>query len=259
MLFDLRGRGRRRTVQTVYIGLALLLGVGLIGFGIGGGFGGGGLLNAASNNEGSGGTSYASQIKRLQKLTGQQPNNIGAWERLTSAQLHEAGGEAYVSNGGPTAKGRELFSQTAVSWERYLALNPPQPSVPLDKAMLRLFGEEGLNRPASAVEVLQIVVAAEPDNAAYYSLLAQYAYKAHNVRVGDLAAAKAVKLAPPEQRARVKTELEAAKKSPAGGETLTGTTNGKTFTVKSNGKGGYSGAVPQGTSTTPGSSTPAKK
>ena len=259
MLFDLRGRGRRRTVQVLYTGLALLIGLGLIGFGIGGGFGGGGLLNAASNNEGSGGTSYASQIKRLQKLTRQQPNNIGAWERLTSAQLHEAGGEAYVGNGGPTAKGRELFAQTAVSWERYVALNPPQPSVPLAKSMLRLFGEEGLNRPASAVEVLQIVVAAEPDNAAYYSLLAQYAYKAHNVRVGDLAAAKAVKLAPPEQRARVKTELEAAKKSPAGGETLPGTTNGKTFTVKSNGKGGYSGVVPQGTSTTPGSSTPAKK
>ena len=259
MLFDLRGRGRRRTVQTIYLGLALLMGIGLVGFGIGGGFGGGGILSGVGNSEGSGSASYASQIKKLQKQTLRQPNNIGAWERLTNAQLHEAGGEAYVSNGGPTAKGRELFSQTAVSWERYLALNPPQPSVPLAKAMLRLFGEEGLNRPASAVEVLQIVVAAEPDNAAYYSLLAQYAYKAHNVRVGDLAAAKAVKLAPPEQRARVKTELEAAKKNPAGGETLTGTTNGKTYTVKSNGKGGYSGVVPQGTSTTPGSSTPAKK
>src|SRR2546430_1196923 len=116
MLFDLRGRGRRRTVQTVYIGLALLLGVGLIGFGIGGGFGGGGLLNAASNNEGSGGTSYASQIKRLQKLTGQQPNNIGAWERLTSAQLHEAGGEAYVSNGGPPAQGRRPPWRCCRSW-----------------------------------------------------------------------------------------------------------------------------------------------
>ncbi|TMK97045.1 MAG: hypothetical protein E6G34_13010 [Actinobacteria bacterium] len=259
MLFDLRGRGRRRTVQTIYLGLALLMGIGLVGFGIGGGFGGGGILSGVGNSEGSGSASYASQIKKLQKQTLRQPNNIGAWERLTNAQLHEAGGEAYVSNGGPTAKGRELFSQTAVSWEHYLALNPPKPSVPLAKEMLRLFGEEGLNRPASAVQVLQIVVAAEPDNAAYYSLLAQYAYKARNTRVGDLAAAKAVKLAPPEQRARVKTELQAAKKSPSGGETLTGTTNGKTFTVKSNGRGGYSGAVPQSTSTTPGSSTPAKK
>ncbi len=42
MLFDLRGRGRRRTVRVIYTGLALLMGVGLVGFGIGGGFGGGG-------------------------------------------------------------------------------------------------------------------------------------------------------------------------------------------------------------------------
>ena len=32
MLFDLRGRGRRRVVQVVYLGLALLLGGGLVLF-----------------------------------------------------------------------------------------------------------------------------------------------------------------------------------------------------------------------------------
>ena len=37
MLFDLRGRHRRRAVKVIYIGLALLIGVGLVGFGIGGG------------------------------------------------------------------------------------------------------------------------------------------------------------------------------------------------------------------------------
>ena len=34
MLFDLRGRGRRRTVKIVYITLALLMGGGLVLFGI---------------------------------------------------------------------------------------------------------------------------------------------------------------------------------------------------------------------------------
>ena len=37
MLFDLRGRGRRRTVQVIYIGLAILMVGGLLLFGIGGG------------------------------------------------------------------------------------------------------------------------------------------------------------------------------------------------------------------------------
>src|ERR1700716_2191814 len=104
MLFDLRGRGRRRTVRVIYMGLALLMGVGLVGFGIGGGFGGGGLLNAASNNEGAGSASFSSQIKKYKKLTTQQPTNISAWENLTRAQLHEAGGEAYVSNSQVTPK-----------------------------------------------------------------------------------------------------------------------------------------------------------
>ena len=53
MLFDLRGRGRRRAVRYLR-GLAVLIGVGLVGFGVGGGLGGGGgLLNAANSNEGS--------------------------------------------------------------------------------------------------------------------------------------------------------------------------------------------------------------
>ncbi len=95
MLFDLRGRGRRRTVQVIYVGLALLIGVGLVGFGVGGGFGGGGLLSSLTSNEGSSGASFPAQIKKYKKLTEQQPSDVNAWEQLTLARLHEAGGEAY--------------------------------------------------------------------------------------------------------------------------------------------------------------------
>jgi hypothetical protein len=244
MLFDLRGRGRRRAVKVIYVGLALLVGVGLIGFGIGGGLGGGGLLNAASENEGSGGASFSSQIKKYEKLVKKQPSNVAAWQKLTAAQLHEAGGEAYVNatTGAPTAKGKELFSKASRSWERYLALNPPKPSIELAKLMLRVYGAEGLNQAASAVQVLQLVVAAEPKNASYYAALAEYAYKAKNARVGDLASRKAVSLAPTSDRARVKTELEAVKKSPEG-ETLTTTTNGTTYTGKANGSSGFVGTA----------------
>jgi hypothetical protein len=241
MLFDLRGRHRRRAVKVIYIGLAALIGGGLILFGIGtGGGGGGGLLNAASENEGSGGTSFANQIKKYEKTIKKQPNNVVAWEKLTLAQLHEAGGEAYVNatTGAPTAKGKELFNKASRSWESYLALNPPKPSTELAKLMVRVYGPEGLNQPASAVQVLQLVVANEPKNASYYAQLAEFAYKAKNTRVGDLASTKAVSLAPSAQRARVKTELEAVKKNPAGGgETFTTTTNGTVYTGKANNSG----------------------
>jgi len=244
MLFDLRGGHRRRAVKAIYVGLALLIGGGLILFGVGAGTGGGGLLNAATENEGSGGASFASEIKKYEKQTRKQPANVVAWERLTKAQLHESGGEAYVNpqTGAPTSKGRELFSQAARSWERYIALNPPKPSLELAKLMLRVYGAEGLNQPASAVQVLQLVVAAEPNNASYYAALAEYAYKAKNARVGDLAMEKAVKLAPAADRKRVKTELESVKKSPEG-PILTTTTNGTVYTGKANGEGGFQGTA----------------
>lgn len=260
MLFDLRGGHRRRAVKVIYVGLALLIGGGLILFGVGAGSGGGGLLNAATENEGSGSASYANQIKKYEKQTKRQPTNTVAWEQLTKARLHEAGGEAYVNpqTGVATAKGRELFSQAARSWERYLALNPPSPSLELAKQMVSLYGVGGLNQPASAVQALQIVVAAEPKSASWYAQLAQYAYKAKNTRVGDLATTKAVALAPAAERARVKKELEAVKKSPEG-ETFTTTTNGTVYTGKSNGKGGIEahpvGPAPQPSTNSTGTSS----
>ena len=194
-------------------------------------------------------SSFSDQIKKYTKLTQQQPGNVAAWEKLTDAQLHEAGGEAYVTRTGITSKGKELFSQVAQSWNHYLALNPPKPNSELAQRMVTVFGEEGLNDPAAAVQVLQIVVAARPTSAALYASLAQYAYKAKNVRVGDLASEKAISLAPAAQRPRLKTELAALRKSPGGGETFTTTTNGKTYTGK---------AGPNGTLTaTSAGSTPA--
>ena len=222
MLFDLRGRGRRRTVRVIYGGLALLIGAGLVFFGVGAGVGGGGLLNSLSGNEGSNSASFANQIKKYQKLTQQQPSSVYGWERLTLAQLHEAGGEAYFANQRLTAKGRELFGQTAQSWTRYIALKPHKPNVEIAQEMVRVFGEEGLNEPSEAVKVLQIVTAARPESAALYAALAQYAYKAHNTRIGDLATVKAVALAPSAQRKQLKTQLAAIKAHPNGTESATG-------------------------------------
>jgi hypothetical protein len=242
MLFDLRARGRQRTVKIVYIGLAVIFLLGFVGLGVGGGLGSSGILSGLTGNEGSSSASFASQIKKYQKLTQQQPGNLSAWENLTKAQLHEAGGEAYVTRSGEvTSKGRELFSQAARSWSSYIALNPPKPNAELAQLMLNVYGASGLNQPAQAVQVLQIVVAARPTSAALYSQLAIYAYKAKNVRLGDLSAEKAVSLAPTAQRVRLKKELAEVKTNPSGEKTYTTTTNGKTYVGKLNSKGELNG------------------
>jgi hypothetical protein len=241
MLFDLRGRGRRRAVKVIYSGLGLLMAVGLVGFGIGGGVGGGGILNAASNGEGGGGgNSFANQIKKYDKIVKQQPTNLTAWQKLTEAQVHEAGGEKYLTSNGLTSKGRELFRAASESWSRYIALNPPKPSDKLAKTVLLLYGPGALNEPKKAVEVLQIIVADNPESAAYYSELAEFAYKAHNPRTGDLASSKAVSLAPATDRVRIKKELEEVKKAPEG-QTFTTVTNGKTYAVKEAPNGTFTG------------------
>ncbi len=237
MLFDLRGRGRRRTVRVIYGGLALLIGAGLVFFGVGAGVGGGGLLNSLTGNEGSNGASFSAQIAKYKKLTEKQPSSAYAWEQLTLAQLHEAGGEAYFANQRLTAKGRALFGQTAQSWSRYIALKPAKPNAQLALQMERVFGEEGLNEPAEVVKVLQIVIPAKSESppqyqASLYAALAEYAYKARNPRIGDLATTKALALAPAAQRKLLKTQLAAIKAHPNGTEAATsggqaaGTTTG---------------------------------
>jgi hypothetical protein len=261
MLFDLRGRGRRRSVRIIYMGLALLFAVGFVGFGVGVGGGGGGIINSLTGNEGSGGTTYASEIKKYRKLTQRQPGNVSAWEHLLNAQLHEAGNEAYVTRTGQlTSKGKELFAQIARTWNSYLALDS-KPNSELAQRVVPVFGEEGLNEPAAAVQVLQIVVAARPTSVSLYASLAAYAYKAHNTRVADLAAQKAISLAPASERQRLKTQLAAMKKSPNGSEEAATSQSGQKFTVKRSPNGSIT-ATPTRSPTTSSTTTtqlPAKK
>jgi hypothetical protein len=253
MLFDLRGRGRRRTVQVIYGGLALLIGAGLVLFGVGAGIGGGGILNSLTGSEGSSSASFSAQIEKYKKLTHKNPSDVYAWEQLTLAQLHEAGGEAYVVDNKLTSKGKELYAQIAHSWNNYIALNPPHANVEIAQEMVRVFGEEGLNEPAEAVKVLQIVTAARPESASLYAALAEYAYKSHNTRIGDLASEKAVALAPASQRKELKTELAEIKKNPTGSSSsaasATSATGSGSATV--NGASGGGGTVTIGGKTYP--------
>jgi hypothetical protein len=243
MLFDLRARGRRRTVQVVYLGLAILFGLGFIGFGVGGGFGGGGVLEGLfGKEEGSNSSSFTKQVSAAETRTRKYPGEAAAWAALADARVHEANGSEFYDEANQqfTAKGKELLAKSAIAWNRYVALNPSKPNITVAQDMLRVFSEEGLNQPASAVQVMQLVIAAKPPSAALYGRLAAYAYEAKNPRVGDLATQKTVSLTPTAQRSKVAAELERIKKNPTrnpSNETYSATTNGKVYTVKVGAKG----------------------
>src|SRR2546430_12155264 len=91
MLFDLRGRGRRRTVQTIYVTLAILMGGGLVFFGIGGNTSGG--LFDAFKSGGSGGGSgvFSKQAAQAEKTLKGNSHDVAARALLARARLQQAG------------------------------------------------------------------------------------------------------------------------------------------------------------------------
>jgi hypothetical protein len=266
MLFDLRGRGRRRTVQVVYLGLAILFLLGFVGFGVGVGGGGGGIFNALTENGGSNSASFAGKVAAAQKRTKSHPGEAAAWAALAEAQLHQASESEYsnaTSETEPyTAKGKALLAKISNAWQTYLRLEPHHPSSELATRMANtVYIEQGLALPAEGMRAMQIEIASRPPSASLYSALAEYAYKAGNTRVGDAAASKAVKLAPSTERKRVKKYLAEIKKAPLSharvsiskepNGTYVATQAGKTYPVKPNGKGGFTGTVGKSTASAP--------
>jgi hypothetical protein len=229
MLFDLRGAGRRRTVKTVYLGLALLMFVGFVGFSIGSSGLGGGLLDVFTQNGGGGGSSgtgrFQTQVRQAQAQTRTHPDDPAAWAALAGARVRLAGvGDNFdTAKSDYTAKGRTVLQGAASAWNQYLNLNPKHPDERLARQMLQAF--VALNQPAGAVTAQDIVTRTDPTSSTF-AQLAVYAYQAGQTRKGDLASAKAVSLAPKGQRKTLKSQLAAAKSQAAASSTGSGSSNG---------------------------------
>jgi hypothetical protein len=225
MLFDLRGRGRRRVIQVIYLGLAILMGGGLVLFGIGGNTSGG-LFDAFSSDNGGGSTtsSYTKQIESTQKQIDANPQNAAAWARMASLRLAEGG-----ANGGfdQDADGLKDFRQASTAWERYLTLKPAKVDQSVARQMINVYGTSGLNVPDKAVGVMDLIIdQTQPPEADLYKQYALLAFTAGQTRKGDLAVDKAVSLSPSADRKQVRSALESLKAQAdqaAGGAGTTGT------------------------------------
>jgi hypothetical protein len=238
MLFDLRGRGRRRTVRIVYSGLALLFFLGFVGFGVGS-FGGGGVAELlGGKGSGGGGEGYESQVKAAKKLTVHQPNNPAAWTALIHASLLQAGtGENYSKTEEAfTAKARPLLAQVQEAWQHYLKLEPHHPSSEVASEVMRIYDPAtgGISDPAAGAHALKIEIAGRAPSATLYYELAVLSYQAKNQREGDRASAKAIALAPSSEKGILKSYLAKAKegKSPTEAASTAGAANGaETVTI----------------------------
>jgi hypothetical protein len=218
MLFDLQGK-RRRVVQGTYLVLAVLLGGGLVLFGVGSGNSGGGLLDAITGKNSNSGSAVNStvnkRIKADEKAVSLNPKNTAALEDLVRSHYQLATDDADPNTGAFGTTGKAELQKAANAWQRYVGV-AQKPNDSLAGLMLNAYSEGGLNKPPQAAQAAELVAAARPSAVAYLQLT-QYAAKAGQTRTAALAGQKAIELAPKSQKALVRQQVAAAKASAAAG------------------------------------------
>jgi hypothetical protein len=208
MPLDVFGRGRRRTVRIVCSSLALLSLLGFAAFLVGS-IGRNGIVELLG-----GGIDYKSQVTAARELTVQQPEEPTAWSKLIHATLLQARtGANYKSTSGSfTAKAWPLLIQIQEAWHHYLKLRLHHASPDVASEALQIYETiGGISNPTAAFEVWKVKVADSPPSVSRYANLAVAAYAANNLRAGDLAAKKAMMLAPASEYTHLKRELTSVK------------------------------------------------
>jgi hypothetical protein len=236
MLFDLRSRGRRRAIQAVYLFLAVLIGGGLVLFGVGGGASSTGVLSGLAQNGGGGSATglkiYEADVTKTAHAAEAAPQSAAAWAAYASAAYNLATtGNNYVAAtsstaAGFTSSGAKVLDLVATAWNHYLSLAPAHPDPQLAGEVANAFGGSGVSEWAIAESAQEIVAEDDASNYAEYADLAEDAYFAHEIDRAKLAAAKALSLAPKSQLKTLKADFAAiaaqASKSSTGASGTTG-------------------------------------
>ena len=219
MLFDLRSGPRRTTVKVVYLGLAMLMFVGFVGFGIGSSGLGGGIGDAITGGGDGGGDTAAverltTQVQNADVKAKATPTDAAAWAALAQARLRLAnvGDNLDTNTGTYTAEGRRQLNAAGSAWDKYVALKPTTPDERLARQMAQAY--VAIGNTNAAVGAQEVLTEIDPTQQTYQNL-ALLAYQAGQTRKGDLAAAKAVSLAPKDEQKDLKTQLDQAKSQAA--------------------------------------------
>jgi len=204
VLFDLKGR-RRRVVQATYLMLAILMGGGLVFFGIGGDVSGG-LFDAFSDRSGSGSSLVNDRIDDSEDKLEANPRSEAALKALVR-DWYQLASEELTDQNTYTDKGQERLRESDTYWKRYLEVEQKKPEASLAALMIQVYGPNGLNKAAYAATAAEIVAESEPSAQAYLQLT-EFAAQAGQKRKAQLAGLKAIELAPKKQRSTVKQYVE---------------------------------------------------
>lgn len=214
MLFDLQGK-RRRVVQATYLALAVLMGGGLLFFGIGGDVSGG-LFDAFSDRGGGGGDGNDAVEKRIERnekrLRSSPAARDAARKELVRDYYQLAVAQTSQDATGFPEDARDELRKAAANWQAYLKSEPEKADASLANVALQIYDPAALNKPKNAQEAARVIAEARNNTNAYLNLV-QYAALAGDTRTADLAGQKAVDLAPKSQRKDVEAQVKQLKSS----------------------------------------------
>src|SRR5947208_8314647 len=210
MLFDLKGK-RRRVVQGTYLPLAILMGAGLVLFGIGSSTSGGlGDLFNGGNGSNKGNQIVQNRITAAEKTLAVQPKNAAALGILIRSHYQLATTNAdQVGNFLPKAV--PDLQRTTQAWQRYYGTTS-KPDTGLAQVAVQAYsGLAALVKDATvkqnyfkgAVQAYQVVTAAQPNVQSYVNLV-QLATAAGETDIATKAGNKAIAVAPASQKKTVK-------------------------------------------------------
>jgi hypothetical protein len=221
VLFDLRGK-RRRFIQVIYAALAVLMGGGLILFGIGGDVSGGLLDGLGVGGGGGGDTGFEDQIEDAEKRVAANPQDTDALLELVKLNYSAGNQQLEVDEAtgqpiGVPPEAAESYQRTADAWDRYLKVAPKQPNQGAASTTSQAYfylavsatsASEAVANLKGAAEAERVVAEATPE-VGPLTALARYLYLAGDAAGAEQAKQQALAAAGP-QRSRVNQELKAA-------------------------------------------------
>ena len=225
MLFDLSGK-RKNVVRVVYGFLALLFAGGFLLFGIGSesGIGGiGDLLGFGTGDSGNNNPAFDDQIQEAEDKLAADPKDESALRTLVEVH-YQAGNDALDVDEATgsitiTDDAEQEYDEAIAAWDDYLevAKKPDEGTASIANQAygVLLQNADPASLPTLAKDAIlpAEIVAESTPGVGTYATLAQYAYFAGDVKLGDEAAQKAVGEADASEAKQIEQQLEATAKA----------------------------------------------
>lgn len=221
MLFDTHSPNRRRAVQILFGGLALLMGGGLVFFGIGADSGTGILDNVGSAQSTI--KQYEKDAEAAEKKLEENPKDESAAASLAQANLKLAIAEGFDPNTGElTENGQQFINAADTAWQSYLRLGPAKPNAGLALQYASLYVSGNTPDYAKAARAVESALQTRKNSGLYgqLAILQLYAgdktqYRLARTRALDLATSDTRRTAIREQLDDIEKQYEDAVKEQA--------------------------------------------